>query len=235
SVASTSGAPHVPADPSGPTILGPPAITAGELAAWYASTGQHAHVTVPMAQLAADYLRAGARTGVRADLAFAQSIVETGYFTFPAGGQLTGRDDNFAGIGACDSCAHGWSFPGAYTGVLAQMQLLEAYASLRPVATPLVGSAGIGGCCATWTDLAGHWATNPWYGEAILNVYARILDWVFPRRLVEVGLEPPSVPPPVPPPVTPPTTLSPRTLPPTALPPRAATSKPGDPPRHHPA
>lgn len=189
--ATTGPAPHV--DPlGGPTILGPPVLTAGELAAWYAQTGQHPHVTVPMAELTADYLRSGRRLGVRGDVAFAQSIVETGYFGFPAGGQLTGADNNFAGIGACDSCAHGWRFRSALTGVTAQLELLEAYATPHPVATPLVGPVGVGGCCTTWMGLAGHWATNPAYGIAILDVYTQMLDWAFPRRLVEVGLVPPS-------------------------------------------
>jgi hypothetical protein len=40
-------------------------------------------------------------------IAFAQSIIETGFFTFPTGGHLLGTDDNFAGIGACDRYAHG--------------------------------------------------------------------------------------------------------------------------------
>ena len=42
-------------------------------------------------------------------VAFAQSILETGYFSFPGGGQLVPSDNNFAGIGACDSCAAGWA------------------------------------------------------------------------------------------------------------------------------
>ncbi|MCU4185483.1 glucosaminidase domain-containing protein [Acidiferrimicrobium sp. IK] len=174
-----------------PTILGPSAATGPELAAWFDSTGHQANTTVPIAQLAADYVSAGTATGVRADLAFAQSIVETGFFSFPAGGQLTAADNNFAGIGACDSCAHGWSFPDALTGVTAQEQLLEAYASPTKVATPLVGPVGVGGCCATWVLLAGKWASSKRYGVEILAIYKQILDWVIPQRLLAAGLVPP--------------------------------------------
>ncbi|HLH46264.1 MAG TPA: glucosaminidase domain-containing protein [Acidimicrobiales bacterium] len=174
----------------GPTVLGRSLLTARELVGWYRTTGEHPHTTVPMEQLAADYLEAGHRTGVRADVAFAQSIVETGYFSFPAGGQLTGQDNNFAGIGACDSCAHGWRFPTALTGVSAQLQLLDAYASRRPVPTPLVGHVGVGGCCTTWMALSGTWATNPAYGIEILGVYTRMLDWALPGRLAAAGLAP---------------------------------------------
>ena len=59
------------------------------MAGWFASTRPKPHITVPMSQLANDYSQAGQQTHVRADLAFAQSIVETGFFSFPAGGQLT--------------------------------------------------------------------------------------------------------------------------------------------------
>jgi hypothetical protein len=174
----------------GPTILGVPALSAADLAGWYASTRRPPHITVPMAQLAADYLAAGSRTGVRGDIAFAQSVVETDYFGFPSFGQVTRSDNNFAGIGACDSCASGWSFPNALAGVSAQVELLEAYASPTPVPTPLVGPVGVGGCCQTWMSLAGTWATNPDYGVEILSVYKQMLDWAIPRHLAAAGLHP---------------------------------------------
>ena len=174
---------------SSPTILGHTVLSAAEMARWFASTREKANVTVPMAQLTQDYVAAGQQTGVRADLAFAQSIVETASFTFPSYGQLTGKDDNFAGIGACDTCAHGWNFKNAATGVGAQMELLEAYASPKPVATPLLGrSVGVGGCCSTWLALAGKWASSTSYGISILTVYQDMLNWVIPERLVAAGL-----------------------------------------------
>jgi hypothetical protein len=177
-------------DTLGPTVLGPSLLSASEMAGWFTSTGAVANTTVPIQQLAAAYLQAGQSTGVRGDIAFAQSIVETGYFTFPAGGQLTGADNNFAGIGACDSCNHGWSFPDALTGVTAQEQLLEAYASPTPVSTPLVGSVGVGGCCTTWMGLSGTWASNTAYGFEILSVYEDMLQWALQQRLQTAGLVP---------------------------------------------
>jgi hypothetical protein len=181
-----------------PTILGSSTVTAAELAAWFASAGHAADTTVPIAQLAQDYLTAGAQTGVRGDLAFAQSLIETGNFDFPAGGQLTAADNNFAGIGACDSCVTGWKFPDAQTGVSAQEQLLEAYASRIKVPTPLVGPVGVGGCCTTWVSLAGKWASSLNYGVEILTVYQQILDWVIPQRLATAGLAPAPAPAPAP-------------------------------------
>ncbi len=182
--------------PASPTILGPSILDGAELAKWFASTGRKANTTVPMAQLAADYQKAGQQTGIRADVAFAQSIVETGFFSFPTYGQLTPKDNNFAGIGACDSCTHGWSFPNAQTGVSAQAELLEAYASPTPVSTPLVGNVGIGGCCTTWMALAGKWASSLQYGISIMTIYNQMLTWLIPQRLLAAGLI--AAPPPAP-------------------------------------
>ncbi len=171
-----------------PTITGPPALTAGELAGWYASTGYQANTTVPIPILAGYYLASGTAVGLRGDIAFAQSIVETGYFTFPSGGQLLGSDNNFAGIGACDTCAHGWRFPNAQTGVAAQVQLLQAYSATKKFPTPLVGRVGVAGCCPTWLSLSGVWATATNYGYAILSVYQKMLEWAIPQRLAVAGL-----------------------------------------------
>ena len=185
--------------PVSPSILGQSMLTSDELAAWFASTGHTANTTVPIQQLAADYAKAGQATqpgqpSVRFDIAFAQSVVETGYFSFPSYGQLTPTDNNFAGIGACDSCAHGWHFPDALTGVSAQMELLESYASSTKVPTPLIGNVGVGGCCPTWMALAGKWASSLVYGISIMTVYQQMLASVIPQRLLAAGLIAPNPP-----------------------------------------
>jgi hypothetical protein len=180
---------------SSPSVLGPSMLNASQLAAWFTSTGHKANTTVPITQLAADYVKAGQATGVRADIAFAQSVVETGFFSFPSYGQLTRKDNNFAGIGACDTCAHGWSFKNALTGVEAQMELLDAYASIKPVPTPLIGNVGIGGCCPTWIDLAGTWASSLSYGISIMTIYHQMLSWLIPQQLVSAGIIAPEKPP----------------------------------------
>lgn len=171
-----------------PTIMGPVALSAGELAGWFTTKGFAANTTVAMPDLAGYYVTAGTAAGLRGDIAFAQSIVETGYFSFPSGGQLLGSDNNFAGIGACDTCAHGWRFPTAQTGVAAQVQLLQAYASPKKIPTPLVGKVSVAGCCSTWLALTGVWATASNYGYVILTVYKEILDWVIPQRVAAAGL-----------------------------------------------
>jgi hypothetical protein len=176
--------------PASPTIMGGSVLGAAELAGWFAAMGHPANVTVPMPQLAGDYIDVGGAEGVRGDVAFAQSVIETGYFGFPAGGLLVATDNNFAGIGACDNCAHGWSFPDARTGVAAQLELLHAYASTTPVPTPLVGKVGVTGCCPTWLSLTGVWASAPQYGYEILAIYKQMVDWALPGRLMAAGLVP---------------------------------------------
>jgi hypothetical protein len=173
---------------SGLSILGPPALSATELAAWFASTGRTANITVPLATLAALYQTNGAVYGVRDDIAFTQSIIETGYFGFPSGGQVRPTDNNFAGIGACDTCSSGRSFPDAGTGVAAQLQLLHNYASAVAAPGPLGLTVGPTGCCPTWMALTGVWATASNYGYAILTLYKHIVEWVLPRRSSGAGL-----------------------------------------------
>jgi hypothetical protein len=206
--APTPGAPVVPAadnlaptggDPSGsanghpysPTILGPSELNVFQLAAWWSTLDRKPNITVPINDLIVSYARWGAKLNVDFAVAFAQSIVETGSFSFPSYGQLTDKDNNFAGIGACDSCAHGWSFPTADTGVLAQLELLHEYATTSPLPKGVanaIGGSGIGGCCATWTQLAGKWASSTVYGISIMTVYHQMLTWLIPQEEVSAGL-----------------------------------------------
>jgi Mannosyl-glycoprotein endo-beta-N-acetylglucosaminidase len=173
---------------SGLTILGPSVLSADELTAWYGSTGHQPSLTVPLATLTALYQANGVTYGVRDDVAFAQSIIETAYFGFPGYGQVATADNNFAGIGACDSCHNGNGFPDAASGVAAQLQLLHNYASPVPLPGPLGLSVGPTGCCPTWMSLTGVWATASFYGFAILTLYKRMLEWALPRRASGAGL-----------------------------------------------
>lgn len=163
------------------TILGPSTLTAGQLAGWTVSAGYKPNIDTPIVDLAAMYIDEGNAEGIRGDVAFVQSVIETGGFSFPAGGQLTPSDYNFAGIGACDSCDRGLGFADTRSGVRAQIALLHFYADetmtvarlARPLTYPgLVRGSSVAGCCPTWYSLTGVWATNPIYGATILSLYA---------------------------------------------------------------
>ena len=88
------------------------------------------------------FVTEGNRYNVRGDIAFAQSIVETAWFNYPDYGLVRPTDNNFAGIGACDSCGNGFEFTSALSGVRAQLQLLRNYADASSSVANDPGPAG---------------------------------------------------------------------------------------------
>jgi hypothetical protein len=169
-----------------PTVLGDAVLTADEVIGWYNAKGIVGYAgRVDLATLVGYYLDEGKAEQVRGDVAFAQSVIETGAFTSP----LT-THNNFAGIGACDSCPTGYDFATPQQGARAQAQLLHAYAdktlSLSTLANPAVGSnpdrLSVRGCCTTWNKLTGTWATDPNYGPKLMTVYLSMLEFALARR-----------------------------------------------------
>jgi hypothetical protein len=170
-----------------PSILGPAALTAPEMAAWFTSTGDAAATRASVRQLTSWYISEGRAEGVRGDIAFAQAMVETGGFDSSDAVVF----NNFAGIGHCNTCASGVRFPSALTGVRGQVQLLRTYADPTltsadlPSPPPVAGLAPqdqrARGCCSTWNSLTGVWATDTAYGATILEVYASMLGFAVDR------------------------------------------------------
>lgn len=166
---------------SGLSVLGPSALSAAQLAAWYTWTGYADLTTASIKQLAGWYIQEGHRIGVRGDVAFAQAILETGGFSSPDAVDL----NNYAGIGHCDSCASGWAFPSPQDGVIGQLQLLSIFAGpglltvgLPPVLPALTNAnEGQHGCCNSWESLTGVWASDPTYAAQILGIYDQILQY----------------------------------------------------------
>jgi Mannosyl-glycoprotein endo-beta-N-acetylglucosaminidase len=161
-------------------ILGPSFLSANQMADYVTHSGAKPRITVPLIDLAQMYLDEGAKTGVRGDVAFAQSILETGGFANPGS---AATDNNFAGIGWCDSCKHGFNFPDAQTGVRAQLQLLRIYVDPKfpdpsyKEEILLKGTLKLGfrGKVQTWWDLWGTWATAAMYGQRVYDLYQRIV------------------------------------------------------------
>jgi len=176
----------------GVPVMGPSILTASELAAWFRSTGQRARLmgTTTIDELTEMYVSEGAAENVRGDLAFAQAVLETGGFR-------SATDNNFAGIGACDSCTSQFLFPTPQDGVRAQIQLLLNYADptsraarlahppdptlhgTDPVrAAYLFDTFPFKGRAPVWNVMgAGNWATDPLYAGKVLDIYARMLDF----------------------------------------------------------
>ncbi len=145
---------------------------------------------VDLNKLASLYVGEGSAQGIRADIAFAQSIIETGWFSFPDCGQVRPSDNNFAGIGATDANdpATVGHFPSARRGIRAQLQRLNRYSNpgdALTLARPLEPQRGwsnatqynhffIQGTKTTWQSLTGTWATSPCYDAVILNLYNKM-------------------------------------------------------------
>jgi hypothetical protein len=182
-------------------VMGPNLLSASQLASWFDSVPGRAPVRVPslhnnITALAQTFIDEGRIEGVRGDIAFVQSILETGWFGF-VGSQIPPDANNFAGINAFDgraglpNCKNGDATPSrcfasATLGVHTQVQLLRSYADattrnlphrLISAPTDRVGDAPIweyfGGTNCPCGKLI--WATAKNYGIRILRMYSEAL------------------------------------------------------------
>lgn len=120
-------------------IMGKAQATAQQMALFCRSKNSAPQLTsCSLEQLAEMFIEEGEAEGVRGDVAFAQSLHETGYFKF--GGIVLPTQNNYAGIGALNGNATGQaaSFPDPRTGVRAQIQHLKAYASTEALVNECV-------------------------------------------------------------------------------------------------
>ncbi|MEZ5204001.1 MAG: DUF4214 domain-containing protein [Acidimicrobiales bacterium] len=159
-------------------------VTASDLAGWYRTTGKVNGATEGIDALASYYIDEGADEGVAGDLAFAQSIVETGYFGFST--RVPGSFNNFSGLGAVDGGSSAAQFPNARTGVRAQIQHLRAYADPSVTSAKLANAlvdprfdlVAPKGKAPTWEQFGnGIWATDPTYASKVLSIYQQILSY----------------------------------------------------------
>jgi hypothetical protein len=182
---------------AGVPVMGESRLTADQLVASYQRRSGLAYraAGATLQQLAQMFVDEGNRYGVRGDLAFAQSIVETAWFNFPDNGIVRTYNNNFAGIGACSACGNGYQFSSALAGVRAQIQLLRNYADSTsttasipdpPVpelwgSTPSTAAYNFDhyfakGRAPLWNDMGnGNWATAPNYATVVLSVYNQML------------------------------------------------------------
>jgi len=143
--------------------------------------------TVHAGPLARLYVDEGNVQYIRGDIAFAQAILETGWFSF-CNSSVHPSWNNFAGIGATGSAsATPGKFATATHGVRAQIQRLNRYANIAgadSLAKPLVPQRGwsnaheynnwwpgVQGTRTIWQSLTGVWATSPCYDTHVLRIY----------------------------------------------------------------
>lgn len=130
------------------------------------------------------YLSEGKTEGIRGDIAFAQSCLETGNFTFKDSAVKLSQN-NFCGLGVLDNGMLGASFPTPQLGIRAQIQHLKAYANRQPLKNEVVdprfslvtrGSASTVQHLGIQENPKGYgWAAGANYGVKILNILENIL------------------------------------------------------------
>jgi hypothetical protein len=173
-------------------VMGDAQLTAAEMTDWFNARNVKYRLAGGMSigDLVQLYMEEGKAEHVRPELAFAQSIIETGSF----GNAL---DSNYAGIGACDSCHGEPAFPSPRDGVRGQIQLLRNYADpasraanlANPPSTTIYGDDLVSaarlydtffakGRTPTWNVMGnGNWATDPGYAQKVLTVYFQMVSF----------------------------------------------------------
>ena len=130
------------------------------------------------------YLSEGKAEGVRGDIAFAQSCLETGNFTF-SGSAVTLSQNNFCGMGVTSNGVKGNSFDTPQLGIRAQVQHLKAYASTEALKNACIDPRFkyVTRGCAEYVEWLGQkenpdrkgWAAGAGYGEKILTILKGVL------------------------------------------------------------
>ena len=125
------------------------------------------------------YISEGAIEGVRGDIAFAQSCLETGNFTF-SGSAVTFSQNNFCGMGVTSNGMRGNSFDTPQLGIRAQVQHLKAYASTVDLKNECVDPRFkyVTRGCAEYVEWLGQkenpdgrgWAAGAGYGAKIITI-----------------------------------------------------------------
>ena len=167
-------------------ILGESDVTVQQMVDYFQSSGE----TYPEKELSeggADtietfcqmYYEEAEAEGVRAEVAFAQTMKETGFLQY--GGDASIEQFNFAGIGTTGNGVPGNSYPDVRTGIRAQIQHLKAYASKEALKQPVVdprfqyvkrGSAEYVQWLGQKENPNGYgWATAKNYGNNIVKLY----------------------------------------------------------------
>ena len=130
------------------------------------------------------YLSEGKAERVRGDIAFAQSCLETGNFTF-YGSAVTLSQNNFCGMGVTSNGMKGNSFGTPQLGIRAQVQHLKAYASTDALKNACIAPRFryVTRGCAEYAEWLGQkenpagkgWAAGAGYGKKILSILKGIL------------------------------------------------------------
>ena len=146
------------------------------------------------------YLSEGEAEGVRGDIAFAQSCLETGNFSFSQSA-VTLDQNNFAGMGVAQNGMKGLAFDSPQLGIRCQIQHLKAYACTDALENENVdprfrfvirGSAPY----VEWLGIRENpqgkgWAAGAGYGAKILSILKDIIGVAGNGGSVSGSVQPP--------------------------------------------
>ena len=170
-------------------ITGKSTATAAQMEAYLRRVNPNA--TQAIFSLIPIYLSEGAAENIRGDIAFAQSLIETGNFTFSGGTAVILSQNNFCGMSVTSMGVKGNSYKTPKDGILAQIQHLKAYANTEPLKTaivvPTVGESRfkfVERGVSPYVEWLGQqenpsgkgWAAGKDYGAKILNILRSILN-----------------------------------------------------------
>lgn len=163
-------------------IMGTARATAAQMTAYLKSVNPG--VSQSVLDMIPNYLSEGAAEGVRGDIAFAQSCLETGNFTFQ-GSAVTLEQNNFCGMGVTSRGMKGNSFATPQLGIRAQIQHLKAYADTGDLVQACIDTRFryVERGCAPYVEWLGiqenpygrGWASGAGYGAKILRILSAIL------------------------------------------------------------
>lgn len=175
-------APEVPTPPPTPDTSKYTKITGTAVATVEQMRTYIAGINPAAPELATLYLEEGKKEGIRGDVAFAQSCLETGNFHF--GGDVKPEQNNYCGLGATGGGVAGNSFATPQLGIRAQVQHLKAYANTEPLSGDLIDPrfSYVQRGCAPYVEWLGipdnpsgkGWAAGKDYGAKILKIIAAI-------------------------------------------------------------
>ena len=172
-------------------IMGESAVTVQEMVDYFNASGK-AYPSEQLSRGGADsietfcqmYYDEASAEGVRPEVAFAQTMKETGFLQY--GGDASIEQFNFAGLGTTGGGVPGNSYPDVQTGIRAQIQHLKAYATTDPLAQECVDDRYeyVKKGAAPYVEWLGQqenpeglgWATGDNYGYDIVNMIKDMME-----------------------------------------------------------
>lgn len=180
-------------------IVGTAKATANQMIAYIKK--KNPNVAQSVINMIPFYISEGKTEGIRGDVAFAQSCIETGNFTFPQNTCAVNiSQNNFCMMGVTGTFEKGNSFSTPQLGIRAQIQHLKAYSSKDPLVGKCIDPrfTYVTRGCAPYVEWLGMkenpegkgWASAKNYGSKILRVLGEVLQMASTETPTESASKP---------------------------------------------